>query len=602
MQHWLPYDEQRLYSLLGVDRGVTSGASCATTRARSPSSPSSAAGSRVRWRASSWRRGADAARPGPPGAAREARAAHADPGPPRAAPASSTRCTRRRSRTTRRRSSASRAARSGRRCGARSSARCRSAGSTGCRAGTRRSRRRRRCASTREQGRRAPGDPAAQARRLLSRQLRQLPRWLQQTRYNGPPPLVSPRSSPATASNYSNNAALSGDGREVVFESYQAKLAIAKRARRDRGAGARASARAHRPRSASGESADPRSNYNPALSADGRWVAFESALGNLNFAKRYGRMEVLARDLRSGRTIRVSHPPGLRVLALGLQPDDLRRRAADRLRGLRPPGRAGRRHPGRRARPPQRPRARGAGAAGVARRALRAAAVGRRPPRSPSAHSRARPARARRSSSATCAAAAARRVSAPGEEAWEPVLSARGTVVAYTAADAGGESHVVVRDLARGRATTIASPAGSGARVRAVAVEQRPPRRVRGAARAARARRRSSCTTWPRAATELVSRADGADGPPGMGSASHPAISGDGRRVAFTSEAWNLSPAEVQQRARGLRARPRPRDDAPGERGRRREPLPRPDQGVQHAERRVYHPPLRVIATPHDPG
>ena len=22
MQHWLPYDEQRLYSLLGVDRGV----------------------------------------------------------------------------------------------------------------------------------------------------------------------------------------------------------------------------------------------------------------------------------------------------------------------------------------------------------------------------------------------------------------------------------------------------------------------------------------------------------------------------------------------------------------------------------------------------
>ena len=88
------------------------------------------------------------------------------------------------------------------------------------------------------------------------------------------------------------------------------------------------------PALASGETADPRSNYNPALSADGRWVAFESALGNLNFAKRYGRMEVLARDLRSGRTIRVSHPPELDDLALGLQPDDLGRRPADRLRGL----------------------------------------------------------------------------------------------------------------------------------------------------------------------------------------------------------------------------------------------------------------------------
>src|SRR5215211_4905481 len=154
--------------------------------------------------------------------------------------------------------------------------------------------------------------PPVQAERLLSRQLRQLPRWLQQTRYNGPPPLVTPRSSPATASNYSNNAVLSGDGRRVVFESYQAKLAIAKRvgeiavmARRV-GAGAP-------PVLASGLAGDPRSNYNPALSADGRWVAFESALGNLNFAKRYGRMEVVARDLRSGRTVRVSHPPDLAV-------------------------------------------------------------------------------------------------------------------------------------------------------------------------------------------------------------------------------------------------------------------------------------------------
>ena len=70
--------------------------------------------------------------------------------------------------------------------------------------------------------------PAEQGARLLARQLRQVPRWLQQTRYNGPPPLKMPRGSIATASNYSNNAALAGDGQHVAFEAYESKLAVAK--------------------------------------------------------------------------------------------------------------------------------------------------------------------------------------------------------------------------------------------------------------------------------------------------------------------------------------------------------------------------------------
>jgi len=45
-------------------------------------------------------------------------------------------------------------------------------------------------------------------------------------------------------------------------------------------------------------------------------------------------------------------------------------------------------------------------------------------------------------------------------------------------------------------------------------------------------------------ATELVSRAGGVAGAPAQGSSGHPAISGDGRRVAFTSDAWNLDPAK----------------------------------------------------------
>ncbi len=36
-----------------------------------------------------------------------------------------------------------------------------------------------------------------------------------------------------------------------------------------------------------------------------------------------------------------------------------------------------------------------------------------------------------------------------------------------------------------------------------------------------------------------------------MGSATHPSISGDGRRVAFTSDAWDLSAAKCNS-ARGI--------------------------------------------------
>src|SRR3954463_7589771 len=46
----------------------------------------------------------------------------------------------------------------------------------------------------------------------------------------------------------------------------------------------------------------PRSAYNPSVSGDGRFVAFESAEGNLNFAKRYGQMRVYVTDRTTGRT------------------------------------------------------------------------------------------------------------------------------------------------------------------------------------------------------------------------------------------------------------------------------------------------------------
>src|SRR4051794_653882 len=68
--------------------------------------------------------------------------------------------------------------------------------------------------------------PSAQAARLLRRQLSQLPRWLDQARYNGPPPtyrgaLVQvPR-------DYASNPAISADGRHVAYEAYRQKLPLA---------------------------------------------------------------------------------------------------------------------------------------------------------------------------------------------------------------------------------------------------------------------------------------------------------------------------------------------------------------------------------------
>ena len=145
--------------------------------------------------------------------------------------------------------------------------------------------------------------PASQARRLLARQLRQVPRWLQQTRYNGPPPLKQPRGSIATASNYSNNAALAGDGRRLVFEAYEAKLAAAK-AKGEISVVAGAVGEAGAPLRRPGRG--PASAYNPAISADGRFVAFESAEGNYNFAKRYGQMAVWVYDTRRGVAVPAS--------------------------------------------------------------------------------------------------------------------------------------------------------------------------------------------------------------------------------------------------------------------------------------------------------
>ena len=381
--------------------------------------------------------------------------------------------------------------------------------------------------------------PASQGEKLLARQLRQVPRWLAQTRYNGPPPLKQPRGSIATASNYSNNAALAADGRAVVWEGYEAKLPTAK-ARGEIGV-VGGSLDGLAPVTVTGDARrTPRSAYNPAVSGDGRFVAFESAEGNLNFAKRYGQMRVFVTDRVTGRTdlgsqaIDFSHDhhsaynPSLsangRVIAyetsesahgeLDVWVTDLRR--------------------GRSVRVPE--------PAGVASDVYE-------PALSPDGQFLAFTALARGAGGERESHVFLRdlkrgstvQVSGAGES-WEPVVSQDGRAVAYTAG-----TRVVVSSA--GRSVTIAPPDPS-------MTASEPSLSADGGRVAFTARGAGGATSVyvhdvASGQTALVSRASGPGGPPAMGASSHPSISADGARVAFTSDAWNLSPAKCNP-ARGI--------------------------------------------------
>src|SRR4051794_19209293 len=374
--------------------------------------------------------------------------------------------------------------------------------------------------------------PRSQADRLLARQLRQVPRWLQQTRYNGPPPLKLPRGSIATASNYSNNAVFAADGRALVWEGYEAKLASAKARGEISVVAAALGGGAPAPLLADGRRT-PRSAYNPSLSADGRYVAFESAEGNLNFAKRYGQMRVYVTDTRTGRTelaslgIDFKRDPhsaynpslsadGRRIAyetsessrsALDVWVTDLRTRRA--LKIPRPSGVTSDLYE-----PALSPDGRYLAFTAVAGVFLRDLATGET-------------------------------TQVADGDAWEPVVSRGGARVAFTRGN-----RVVVRDVATGAETVIAPPAATSS-------ASEPSLSADGTRVAFTARGAGEDDTGvyirdlASGATMLASRASGVSGPPAFGGSSHPSLSADGTRVAFTSDAYNLSPAKCNP-ARGI--------------------------------------------------
>ncbi len=162
--------------------------------------------------------------------------------------------------------------------------------------------------------------PAAQGRVLFRRQLSQLPRWLEQQRYNGPP-TTTRGALLSKPQDYASNASISADGRFVIYEAYRQKLKLAIRLgeiavlRADLQTGATDLVSRVEAKGATGF--QPASSYNPSISADGGRVTYETSAGNQNFAKRYGRIGVLLCDLHAAQpaTSVVHDGPGGPALA-----------------------------------------------------------------------------------------------------------------------------------------------------------------------------------------------------------------------------------------------------------------------------------------------
>ena len=156
----------------------------------------------------------------------------------------------------------------------------------------------------------------AQGELMLARQLSQIPRWLGQSRYNGPTAGSSRPDVPP--GDYANRPSISAHGERVVWDAYRTDRFEAEREGEIHVAGMDlASSRAFgvSPPEPKG-SKRPTSAYNSVLAAGGQAAVFETAETSYPLAKRVGQMSVVHRDLATGRLTKVSQqgmPPGIRT-------------------------------------------------------------------------------------------------------------------------------------------------------------------------------------------------------------------------------------------------------------------------------------------------
>lgn len=321
-----------------------------------------------------------------------------------------------------------------------------------------------------------------QAQIVLQRQLRQVPRWLDEDHYNGPPQTVKGTLRHALRPSFASPA-ISDDGQIVLFDAQQAAPALAVRfgevvlEGRDLRSGVQIDPRDASPQALADR---PCSSYDPSLSADGKVVAFEIAAGNRTFAKRYGNVVVALADLRAqtvraltgarnGATVQTAYDPSLA--------DDGTRVAYQSVSA-----------------DPMSP-----GGGWTTRIEVRDLATGAR-----------------------------WIVSHPGG-AYEPELSGDGGRVAYTAFSRG-RLQVFVRELGTGRAVLVSALRGGRAAEAWAPSLSRDGRRV---AFAATTRGGGRARVYVRDLGERVARA--ASGPQ-AGFADEPSLSADGLRVAYSEQ------------------------------------------------------------------
>ena len=383
----------------------------------------------------------------------------------------------------------------------------------------------------------------AQARILLRRQLTQLPRWLNQARYNGPPPthlgalVDKPR-------DYASNPAISRDGRVVAYEAYRQKLPLAVKLgeiavlRADLDAGT--TSLVSRVRQGDRSGPNPYSAYNPTISGDGRLIAYEASAGNQNFAKRYGRIGTMLCDLSDHDATKVDRPQrnsgdsqstynpalaadGGRLVFQAVAGERTMIVARD-AGGTTHPVVRGLRAGGARYGDPYDPVL----SADGTRLAYTQSGGRVGDPRSARSWVQVRDV-------ATGRVLAADRSGTTAN----PGLSPDGRFVAYVSSPRRGPAGLVLRDLESGRVLRI--PTGGGLPLDPVVADG-------GTVVAFAAVRdgRSEIRAWTAATgtLQVVSRAGGPAGAVADGWSEGPSISGDGRRIAFASTAANLDAAK----------------------------------------------------------